>query len=141
MECKEYTFEEIAVGQTFEFGQLVDAQMVDSFAELSGDRNPLHVDEQYAAATDFGHRIVHGMLLASLFSKLLGMYCPGKRCLYLSQDLKFKHPVAIGTTVVVKGEVVQKIDAMQVLDIKTTIEDESGTVVVSGTAKVKVRAQ
>src|SRR6185295_7235732 len=78
-------FEDISVGQSAQFEMLVTEEMVGQFAQLSGDQNPLHVDHQYAAGTSFGAPIAHGMLLASFFSRLVGMHLPGKRALYLSQ--------------------------------------------------------
>lgn len=131
-------YEDIKIGDVFSFEKMVDATAVGKFAEVSGDYNPLHMDDAYAIATPFGGRIIHGMFLASFFSTLVGMFCPGEHALYLSQDLKFKHPVKVGAKVVVRGQVVNKYDSTRVIEVVTTIID-GGRVVVEGLARVKVR--
>lgn len=133
------SFDDIKVGQVFSFELVVGKAMVHNFAELTGDKNPLHVDDNYARETEFGEPIVHGMLLGGFFSTLVGMLCPGKNALYLSQDLRFKNPLRFGNTVIVAGVVVAKYDATKIIDIKTTIKDKKGVVIVDGLATVKVR--
>ena len=83
--CEEHKLEEIEIGQKKKFSIKVTESMVNEFAKISGDFNPLHMDEQYAKSTKFGRRVCHGMLLASFFSRLVGMYLPGKNSLYFSQ--------------------------------------------------------
>lgn len=117
----------------------MDKALARSFVKLTGDKNPLHLDEAYARKTEFGQTIVHGMLLGSFFSTLVGMLCPGKNVLYLSQDLRFRNPLKFGHMVTVAGVVTAKYDASKIMDIKTTIKDKQGTVIVDGLAKVKVR--
>ncbi len=108
MEARDLSLEDIAIGDTVSFSRTWEEGDVTLFAQLSGDQNPLHLDEQYAATTQFKKRLVHGMLTGSLCSRLVGMYLPGKRCLYLKQDLSFLAPVFIGDTVTVEGVVVAK---------------------------------
>ncbi len=117
----------------------MDKALARSFAKLTGDKNPLHLDYGYARKTEFGEPIVHGMLLGSFFSTLVGMLCPGQNALYLSQDLRFKNPLKFGHTIVIAGVVAAKYDATKIIDVKTTIKDEKGTIIVDGLAKVKVR--
>ncbi|OGB11629.1 MAG: hypothetical protein A3E79_07995 [Burkholderiales bacterium RIFCSPHIGHO2_12_FULL_61_11] len=132
-------FDDISVGQTFELERSFSAQDVLAFAALSGDYSPLHVDREYAAGTEFGAQVVHGVLLASLFSQLVGMRVPGKHALYLGQDLSFRRPVLIDETVRAVAKVVGKSDATRTLVLNTEIRSADDKVIVMGTAKVKVR--
>jgi len=128
------SYEAIRVGTEAEFSCVVTAEDVRAFANLSGDYNPLHIDPDYARTTRLGRCIVHGMLLAGLFSRLLGMYLPGRRCLYLSQNTDFVHPVYAGDRLRVVGVVHQKQDATRSLTIRTSIANEAGVTVVRGKA-------
>ena len=95
-----YYLEDLQVGMTAEFSKTVTEADIVAFADVSGDTNPVHMDEAFAAATPFKGRIAHGMLGASLISTVLGTRLPGPGCIYVSQDLRFKAPVRIGDTVV-----------------------------------------
>jgi len=110
-----------------------------AFAALSGDYSPLHVDPVYAAGTEFGGCVVHGMLLASLFSQLVGMRVPGVHALYLGQDLTFRRPVLVGEMVRAKARVTSKSDATRTIVLATEIHGPDGKIAVAGTARVKVR--
>lgn len=132
-----YSYEDIKVGQVTEFEQTITEDLVNKFAEITGDYNPLHTDQRYASTTQFKERIIHGMLIASFFSTLVGMYCPGKRSLYLTQTINFKSPLKINKKIKIKGEVKQKIDALKVILIKTTVFSEN-VVIINGEAKVKI---
>lgn len=92
MLSRDRSHESIAQREEVSFGRVIGAQEVDA-AVLTGDRNPLHMDSEYAATTRFGERIAHGMLVASYFSALVGMYLPGRRTLLPSQEVKFVKPV------------------------------------------------
>jgi acyl dehydratase len=135
----EYKFAEITVGMKKGFTETVDEEKLVGFAAISGDRNPLHMDKQYAAMTKFKKQVCHGMLLASFFSKLVGMYLPGRNALYFSQTLNFQNPGYVGDSVVVDGEVVDKSDSTRIITIKTSIHNQTGTCLVDGIAKVIVR--
>lgn len=128
----------LQVGETASFDRQISEDDVRAFAQLSGDDNPLHMDEAYAATTQFGKRVVHGMLLSSLFSQLVGIHLPGKRCLYLAQSLTFRMPVFVGETVKVRGEVTHRSEATRTLTLHTTVTNASGVVCVEGEAQVKV---
>ncbi|EKE69403.1 MULTISPECIES: MaoC family dehydratase [Oceanibaculum] len=91
--------DELAVGQTASFSKTVTEADIVLFAGISGDTNPVHLDEQYAGQTVFRGRIAHGLLSASLISTVLGTKLPGPGCIYLNQTLAFKAPVRIGDTV------------------------------------------
>lgn len=138
-QADELQFNDISVGQTFELVRSFSAQDVLAFAALSGDYSPLHVNREYAAGTEFGAQVVHGVLLASLFSQLVGMRVPGKHALYLGQDLSFRRPVRIDETVRAVVKVVGKSDATRTLVLSTEIRSTDDKVIVMGTAKVKVR--
>lgn len=133
------SFNDIKIGQVFSFEVVVDKAMARGFAKLTGDKNQLHLDEGYAQKTEFGEPIAQGMLLGSFFSTLVGMLCPGKNALYLSQALRFRNPLKFGQTVIVAGVVVAKYNATKIIDIKTTVKDKQSAIIVDGLAKVKVR--
>ena len=137
--CEDRKLEEITIGEKRTFSIKITESMVNEFAKISGDYNPLHVNEQYAKSTKFGRRVCHGMLLASFFSKMVGMYIPGKNALYFSQTLNFRLPCFIDDEVKVEGEVLEKSTASRILTIKTTIYNRSEKCLVDGIAKVIVR--
>lgn len=135
------SFEDIEIGQAFTLSRTIVDTDIKAFAEVSGDFSPLHMDDMYASTTEFGSRVVHGALLASLFSNLIGMQIPGKSALYLGQDLVFRRPVLMGDTVFVSAKVISKNQATQTLVLATEIRTMSDDkIAVSGTAKVKVRS-
>ena len=138
MKLNNYSYDEIKVGKIFEFKRVLSDKDVDTFAGLMQDFNPLHCDETYAKTTLFKGRIIHGMLIGSLFSTLLGMICPGKQNLYLAQSLNFIKPVYPGSEVTVRGTIKSKIDGIKLIVINTEVLIED-TVVIRGEAKVKVR--
>lgn len=137
MKAKEYTFENIVIGDNASFTKTWAKEDVLVFSALSEDMNPLHIDEEYTKTTQFGKPIIHGMLVASSFSTLLGMYLPGKYCLYVKQDISFKKPVYVGDILTVEGRVVAKIQSANMLEIKMKIS-RGNEVVVEGTALVQV---
>jgi 3-hydroxybutyryl-CoA dehydratase len=94
-----YYLEDLDVGMTATFGKTITDADIVMFAGVSGDTNPVHLDEEFAAATPFGGRIAHGMLTASLISTVLGTKLPGPGCIYLSQSVRFLAPVRVGETV------------------------------------------
>ena len=136
----DFTFTQVEVGSIFSFDRTFTAEDIDIFASVSGDFSPLHMDLEYANTTEFGGRVVHGILLASLFSNLVGMKIPGKHALYLGQDLVFRRPVLIGDRVTVSAKVLSKNAATQTFVLLTEIRTEDDKIAVSGTAKVKVRS-
>lgn len=133
----EYTYDQIEIGKIFHFKKIITSKNVFEFSEITGDKNPLHLDEEYAKTTSFKGRICHGMLAASLFSTLFGMVCPGKRNLYLSQTINFKKPVKIGSELIIRGTVEQKIDSLKILIVKTEILSNN-EIAIDGKAQVQV---
>lgn len=139
VELNNLTLNDINIGDIFEIERTFTPEDIDSFAKLSGDFSPLHVDQSYAETTEFGHRVIHGMLLASLFSTLVGMRIPGKAALYLGQDLSFRKPVFAGDPLLARAKVTAINPATSTLSISTEIRDADEKVVVSGTGRVKIR--
>lgn len=92
-------FEDLSLGMTETLTKVVSSDDVVGFAEITGDRNPIHLSEHFAAKTPFGTRIVHGLYTAGLISALLGTRLPGPGAIYISQSLHFRAPVKIGDTV------------------------------------------
>ena len=129
---------DIKIGQKKSFEVVVTESMVDDFAKLSGDNNPLHMDENYAKSNNFKGRVCHGMLLASFFSRLAGMYIPGKNALYFSQSLKFQYPCFVNDRIEIHGEVIDKSLATKIITLKTTIVKDKRQIV-DGIGKVVVR--
>jgi 3-hydroxybutyryl-CoA dehydratase len=102
-------FEDLKVGDEASLSNTVTAATINAFAEVSGDRNPVHIDADYAACTMFKERIAHGMLAAAYISSVFGMELPGPGAIYISQTLSFKAPVKIGDTVVTTVKVAELV--------------------------------
>lgn len=96
---------EYCIGQKASAKKTITDKDVQDFARISGDYNPVHLDEEYASKTRFGRRIVHGILVSSLISKVIGTDLPGKGTIYLSQNLKFMKPVYIGDEIEAEVEI------------------------------------
>ena len=135
----EYQFNDIEIGQTETFELVITESMLDDFARLSGDYNPLHMNENYANSTIFKRRVCHGMLVASFFSQLVGMYIPGKNALYFSQTLKFIHPCFIDDVLKIEGKVLDKSESTKLITLKTSVFNDIGKCIIDGQAKVLVR--
>src|SRR5215468_9521782 len=102
-------FEDLSVGMTETLSKTIAASDVVGFAQLTGDRNPIHLSEHFAARTPFGKRIAHGLYTAGLISAVLGTRLPGPGAIYISQTLHFRAPVKIGDTVTVTVTVAELI--------------------------------
>ena len=134
-----YKFDDITVGLTKEFSIEITESMINNFAEFTGDYNELHMDESYASTTSFGKRVCHGILLASFFSRLVGMSIPGKNALYFSQSINFQSPCFIGDQILVRGEVIEKSGFEHMITIKTIILNQDSKCLIDGIAKVIVQ--
>src|SRR5918996_985031 len=130
-------FEDLSVGMAETLEKTVSASDVVGFAQLTGDRNPIHLSEHFAARTPFGKRIAHGLYTASLISAVLGTRLPGPGAVYISQTLNFRAPVKIGDTVEVTVTVTELIPERRCARLSCTcrVGDE---VVLDGRALVKV---
>ena len=108
----EYTgkfYEDLEIGMSHETVHTITEEAIEAFAAVSGDRNPLHMDEEYAKTTIFKGRIAHGALTASYISGILGNDLPGPGAIFTDLDLQFKRPVRIGDEVTARAEVAEKI--------------------------------
>lgn len=133
------TIDEIKVGDSASFTKTISEADVVLFAGITGDLNPIHVDEVYAAGTKFGGRIVHGVLLAGLISGVLGGKLPGPGAIYVEQSLRFKAPVRIGDTVTARVSVIEVIQEKNRVRLKTTCTTQAGTEVLEGEAVLSPR--
>ncbi len=129
---------EFVPGQRATVSKTITAADVDTFAGLSGDFNPLHVDAAFAARTRFGERIAHGMLTAGLISAVLGMQLPGPGGIYLSQTLRFLKPVRIGEAITAAAEVTAYDPQHRRLTLHTTCTNQRGEMVLDGEAVLLV---
>lgn len=128
-------FEDLSIGQSEELTYTVTEDTIVAFAEVSGDDNPVHLDEAYAAKTQFGGRIAHGMLSAGFISAVIGTRLPGYGSIYLSQSLRFRRPVKIGDEVIAKATV-SELDAARGRVTLTTVCTVAGKAVIEGEAVV-----
>ena len=129
--------EDLAVGQRAELVRQVAAGDLDAFAAVTGDTNPVHLDEAYAATTSFGGRIAHGMLSAGYISAVIGTQLPGPGAIYISQSLRFRRPVRIGDTVTATAEVTAIDQGRGRVTLKTACL-VGGKPVVEGEAEIMV---
>lgn len=113
-------------------------EAVAQFADLVGDRNPLHLDAEFASHTVFGKPIVHGMLVSGLISGILGEDLPGPGSIYLGQTLRFEAPVYVGETITASAEVTAVRPEKRIVTLKTECVNEAGARVISGEATIKV---
>lgn len=122
-----YAITELEVGQTAEITRVVDEEAIQRFAEVSGDFNPLHMDEAYASRTPFRGRIAHGALVASYISCVLGNHLPGPGAIFAGMNMRFERPVRIGETVKARATVVEvDIKARKVkLECVCSVEGET----------------
>ena len=132
-----HAFEELHLGMSASVSRTVSEADILMFAGVSGDTNPVHLDEEFAASTKFGGRIAHGMLSAGLISAVFGTRLPGPGCIYLSQTLKFKAPVKVGDTVVA-CVTVKELKAEKRRAIFSTVCTVRGSVVLEGEAEMLV---
>jgi len=135
----EYSFDEIEIGMQKNFKVNISENMLNEFGRNTEDYNPLHMNEKYASSTSFKKRVCSGMFLSSFFSRLVGMYLPGKHALHMSQSLNFVNPCFIGETITVEGKVIDKSAATKIIKLETTITNESGKRIIDGKAQVIVR--
>jgi len=133
---QDITFAEIKVGDKASMSKTVSEFDVYSFAGVTGDFNPVHIDAEFAKTTMFKERIAHGMLTAGFISAVLGTALPGKNTIYMGQELQFKAPVKIGDTVTATVEVLEKIEGKNRLILRTSVTNQAGVLVTDGKATV-----
>lgn len=125
-------YDDLSVGQKACLKKTITESDLSRFIEITGDINPLHVDDDFSRQTFFGQRIAHGMLSASLFSTLVGMHIPGIGAIFKSQTLEFLRPVFIGDTLCAWFEIVAIDPADERIEIKSWIENQHGKIVITG---------
>jgi 3-oxoacyl-[acyl-carrier protein] reductase len=130
--------DQISVGDTAELEHRIRREDVQGFCDLTGDDNPLHMDDDFAQASGFGKRVVHGMLTASFISTIIGTKLPGPGALWYEQSIRFLRPVRLGETIRVQAKVLQKSVAQRLLVLETIVLGEAGDRVLDGQAKVKI---
>lgn len=127
------TFNEINIGDTAERTTVITEEMINGFAAVSGDTNPVHLDAEYAKNTMFGERIAHGILVTGLISAVMGCDFPGEGAIYVSQTVNFLRPVKIGDQITAKVEAIEKIDGRQKkVKFRTYCVNQKGKIVVDG---------
>lgn len=129
-------YEDIQIGDTAVFSKTITDFDIYQFAGLTGDFNPMHIDNEFAKDTFFKERIAHGLLTGSFISTVLGMKLPGPNSIYLSQNFKFLAPVKIGDTVKAAVEVVEKRDDKKIIKLITQVYNQRMEMVVDGEAVV-----
>jgi 3-hydroxybutyryl-CoA dehydratase len=129
------------IGDRASISKLVTEHEVIRFADLTGDKNPIHLDKFYAEQSVFGERIAHGMLIASLISAVLGIKLPGPGNIYVSQSLKFRAPVKFGDVIEAEVQVVEKIAERNRVRLSTICRNQDGIVVLEGEAVVIPRKE
>jgi 3-oxoacyl-[acyl-carrier protein] reductase len=129
-------FSKIQPGDEVTFTRIINAQDVENFAKLSGDRNPLHMNERFAARTHFQRRVVHGMLLANYVSALVGMRCPGPGALWNQQNFRWLSPAFIGDNVTIILKVLHKSTGARALTIQVKATNQEGRLLMEGDGTV-----
>lgn len=124
------------VGEDATFSRTFTQEDVQMFSRLSGDANPVHLDESYAQQTRFGGRIIHGVLVASLISTVLGTILPGPGSIYLSQQLSFRAPARVGERLTARVRVNEWDGVKGRIILATEVANESGVQVIVGEAKL-----
>lgn len=130
------TYNEISIGDKARYTKTLSEEDVLLFAKVSGDINPVHLDEDFAKSTPFGGRIAHGIWSASLISAAIATELPGPGSIYLGQNLQFKRPVFIHDTLTVELEIKEKIDKRQRVLISCKVSNQKDQVVLTGEADV-----
>lgn len=131
-----YSFEEIYIGLDESFIVKINSRLLEMFIDISGDSNPLHVDSVYAQSKGYSGKVVHGLLTSSFYSKLVGLYLPGKNCLLHSVDIKFTKSVHIDDELTVYGRICYVNTAYRQIEIDAFIENQHNSRV--SKAKIKV---
>ena len=131
-----FTFEQMSIGDKAEMSKTISERDVQLFAEVTNDRNPAHLDEEYASATSFKACIVHGALLGGLISAVLGNHLPGHGTIFVKQTTKFLAPVYFGETITARVEITELKEDKKWVVLRTWCENQVGEPVVDGEALV-----
>jgi 3-hydroxybutyryl-CoA dehydratase len=134
MTTKGKSIDELKVGDSAQFSKTITETDINDFARVTGDFNPVHLDQGYAEKTIFKGRIAHGLLSVGLLSSILGNILPGHGTIYLSQEVKFLAPVRIGDTITARVEVIELVQEKNRAKFRTTCMNQDGKIVVDGIA-------
>lgn len=139
MMARDLAFDNIKVGDRAEIAWTPAGADIDAFAELSGDRNPLHTDGDYARSHGFADRVVHGFLIGAKVSALVGMLLPGRRSLLLEYELSHPNPVFAGDAIVLRGEVRDRWPDLRLIELSIkAIKAQDGKTVIQGKVRCKI---
>ncbi|NBI60441.1 dehydratase [Lachnospiraceae bacterium] len=134
----EYRIQDLSVGMKESFSIVITESMAEKFFEITGDKNPLHSDPEFAGKKGFPDKIVYGMLTASFISTFGGEYLPGRNCLIQGLEVSFPKPVMIGDHLTVCGEIIKLYEELKCVVIKITIRNQRGEKVLRGKLKAGV---
>ena len=134
---RDIPFEQYVIGMTSSHSMVVSEEDVINFSKITGDINPIHLDENYAEASIFGKRVAHGMLCGSLFSTIFGSKFPGEGCVYLEQNLSFRKPIFLNDKVNAKVDLINIDNEKRILIFETKCEVDGKDVIV-GSAKILI---
>jgi 3-hydroxybutyryl-CoA dehydratase len=129
---------DLKIGDKFSTSKQITDSVVRAFADLSGDYNPIHIDEEFAKTTRFGRRIAHGMISGALISAVLGYEFKERRVVYLSQTMKFVAPVFIDDTVTATATVTKIREDKNIVTLETICTNQNGETTLKGEAVVMI---
>ncbi|MBK7934346.1 MAG: MaoC family dehydratase [Acidobacteria bacterium] len=129
---------ELKIGDQFSTSREVTDEVIRKFAEVSGDFNPIHLDDEFAKTTRFGKRIAHGMLSGAFISAVLGNEFRERKIVYLSQTMKFVAPVFIGDIVTATGTITNIREDKNIVTLETICSNQNGEMLVKGEAAVMI---
>ncbi len=129
---------DLKIGDSFSTSRLVTDELIRKFAEVSGDYNPIHLDEEFAKTTRFGRRIAHGMLSGAFISAVLGYEFKERKIVYLSQTMRFTAPVFIDDTVTATATVTNIREDKGIVILETVCTNQDGETLVKGEATVMI---
>ncbi len=127
---------DLKIGDSFSTSREVTDELIRKFADVSGDYNPIHLDEGFAKTTRFGRRIAHGMLSGAFISAVLGTEFKERKIVYLSQTMRFTAPVFLGDTVTARGTITKIREEKGIVTLETVCTNQNDEVVVTGEAMV-----
>lgn len=141
MDCaQDFTFDEIAEGYELAQPYKIDGAAYDALVSVFGDRSPIHTDEEYAKASGFADRVMHGAILNGFLSHFVGMKFPGKRALLMSVNLNYQRPTYLGDELLLSARVSQKVETGHVLVLQVKFIDKmTQAIVASGRVQISVR--
>ena len=127
-----------SVGQKASFTKIATVEIVKQLAQISGDFNPIHFDENYAAQTKFGQCIAHGLFCLGMISKVIGMELPGKGTIFVNERLDYKSPVYINDTITAEVKIISIDECKHLIEVEIKCSNQDNTVVLDGTCLLKL---